>query len=482
MKNFKIRNLWSMLLLAIILITTSCSKEEKGNEGFPAIFEFKTEITEGKPIFLAPATEYKLEYASSSVKSMELVNIPEGWEAKIDKDANAIIVKASESAVQKAKIGIKIEGEDNNVQTKEVEFYCLNSFTDPKGTFVLNEGNMTTENGSLTYITPEGYVLANAYKFINGSELGNVAQDMAFCNGKIYIISQNGDTNAVGNSFENDGMLIIADAKTLKKIKSYKKEELSVLDWPSHIAVLDEHNVFIRDNAGVYRLNTETNELTLINGTEGAPKSKFVTMNGKVYTYKTGLIGGIIEISADNDNANKINFPYRLDIDINEVLGIQAAEDGDMWIMSFGFGKTAIGKFNLTDRKITQRQINIKPSVGSAGVAFAAKGNVFYYADGTSIYRMTFDANPELSAESGLEAEEMLVDLSSLDSKAGIIYNGLGINPTTNLVYINTIKSYAQFQENLIWAFNFDANKNEPVAKYENSTSFPAGFFFSPNK
>lgn len=482
MKNFKIRNLWSMLLLAIILITTSCSKDEKGNEGFPAIFEFKTEITEGKPIFLVPATEYKLEYASSSVKSMELVNIPEGWEAKIDKDANAILVKASESAVQKAKIGIKIEGEDNNIQTKEVEFYCLNSFTDPKGTFVLNEGNMTTENGSLTYITPEGYVLTNAYKFINGGELGNVAQDMAFCNGKIYIISQNGDTNAVGTSFQNDGMLIIADAKTLKKIKSYKKEELSVLDWPSHIAVLDERNVFIRDNAGIYRLNTETDELTLINGTEGAPKSRFVTMNGKVYTYKAGLIGGIIEISADNDNANKINFPYRLDIDINEVLGIQAAEDGDMWVMSFGFGKTAIGKFNLTDKTIIQRQINIKPSVGSAGVAFAAKGNVFYYADGTSIYRMTFDANPELSAESGLEAEEMLVDLSSLDSKAGLIYNGLGINPTTNLVYINTIKSFAQFQENMIWAFDFDASKDEPVAKYENSTSFPAGFFFSPNK
>lgn len=46
--------------------------------------------------------------------------------------------------------------------------------------FVLNEGNMTTENGSLTYITPEGYVIDDAYKAVNGTELGNVAQDMAF--------------------------------------------------------------------------------------------------------------------------------------------------------------------------------------------------------------------------------------------------------------------------------------------------------------
>ena len=44
---------------------------------------------------------------------------------------------------------------------------------------------MTTENGSLTWISPEGYVIDDAYKAVNGTELGNVAQDMAFCDGKI---------------------------------------------------------------------------------------------------------------------------------------------------------------------------------------------------------------------------------------------------------------------------------------------------------
>lgn len=63
-------------------------------------------------------------------------------------------------------------------------------------------------------------------------------------------------------------------------------------------------------------------------------------MNGKVYTYKAGTLNGIIEISPENDNATKINFPYRVEISINEVLGIQAAENGDIWVMSFGFGKS----------------------------------------------------------------------------------------------------------------------------------------------
>lgn len=75
---------------------------------------------------------------------------------------------------------MKAVGEDGKEVRKEIDFYCLNSFTDSKGVFVLNEGNMTTENGSLTYITPEGYVIGDAYKKVNGTELGNVAQDMAF--------------------------------------------------------------------------------------------------------------------------------------------------------------------------------------------------------------------------------------------------------------------------------------------------------------
>ena len=48
-------------------------------------------------------------------------------------------------------------------------------------------------------------------------------------------------------------------------------------------------------------------------------------------------------------------------------------------------------------------------------------------------------------------------------------------------VYINSIKGYAQFTENQIWSFDFSASTDIPVAKYENYTHFPAGFFFAPN-
>lgn len=178
----------------------------------------------------------------------------------------------------------------------------------------------------------------------------------------------------------------------------------------------------------------------------------------------------------------KINFPYRVEISINEVLGIQAAENGDIWVMSFGFGKSAMNKFNVESKKIIQRQINVKPSVGSSGVAFASYDNNIYYADGTTIYRLKFDEDESLNAASGLDAEETLTDLSAIDNNAGLLYNGLGVHPVTGNVYINTIKSFAQYTQNTIWSFDFNNSAENPAAKYENYTNFPAGFFFAPGK
>lgn len=141
---------------------------------------------------------------------------------------------------------------------------------------------MTTENGSLTYITPKGEAISNTYKLVNGTELGNVSQDMCIHDGKIYIISQNGDHNPVGTEFNNDGLLVIADAHTLKKIDAYKKEELKGLTCPSHIAVLDEEYVYIRDNGvpegdngsgKIWCLNTKDRSLTEVQNTIGVPKS-----------------------------------------------------------------------------------------------------------------------------------------------------------------------------------------------------------------
>ena len=116
----------------------------------------------------------------------------------------------------------------------------------------------------------------------------------------------------------------------------------------------------------------------------------------------------------------------------------------------------------------------MEPGVGSSGEAFAAFGNKLYYADGVTVYCLPFDESEDLKADSGLKAEQWMVDLSALDKSAGQRYNGLGVHPTSGRVYINTIKSFAQFEQNQIWGFDFDVNAEVPAVKYENYTNFPA--------
>lgn len=478
---FRMKSICAVMLVALAVLVGSCSKENGGTVGLPGSFKWITEINSEQPVFVAVDTPLKLEYATENVKSVTVGELPQGWTATVDEAAGSVTLTATAQAEQKVNVQVKVLGADDKEVVESVALYCLNSFDNPKGTFVLNEGNMTTENGSLTYITPEGYVIADAYKAVNGTELGNVAQDMAFCNGKIYVIAQNGDLNAVGTKFENDGMLVVMDAKTLKKEAALSKTELADLDWPTHIAVLDDQHIYIRDNAMVRRLDLTTKTLHPVSGTNNAPKSQFLVIGGKVYTYKGGALPGLVEISAESDAAKSINFPYKkgeIQYQISQVLGTRAAEDGEVWVMGWSVGvgsaNAFIGKFNPTTKKMTQKLIGVKPFVGASGVTFANKGNKLYYADGTTIYCLNFDA-----AE-GEEAESVVTDLNNIDVNAGMLYNGISAHPVTGLVYINTIKGFAQFTQNQIWAFDFDANTEEPVAKYENYTHFPAGFFFYP--
>lgn len=476
----------SVVALFFILLLSACTNNDEPKYGDLTLeWDSSLDLTSTK--IMMPQDICTYGFKAENIKSITWENAPEGWTVSLSEEKNSITVKApAESTVSGVTytITIVIEGLNGEIRKQDLLFLLINpkaiAYDDPKGVFVLNEGNMTTENGSLTYITPDGLVIDDAYKAVNGTELGNVCQDMAFCDGKIYIISQNGDENAVGTKFDNDGMLVVLDAKTLKKEKAFSKSELSGLDWPTHIAVLDESHIYIRDNKGIYRFDLNTKELKFIEGSEGAPKSKFVVMDGKVYTIIDGYISKLLEITTENDIVNKITLPYSAPY--KDIYSICKSDDGKIWLSAFGFGKYYIGKYSLSDNTLVSRQISVMPDSGASGVSFVAKGNDIYYASGTAIYTLKFDENPELDAESGLEAEKVLCDLNSLDSNAKELYNGLGINPATGMLYVNTIKGVGPFYTtNSIWEFDTTGDWTVQKNKYDNYTNFPAGFFFAGN-
>ncbi|WP_295120146.1 DUF5074 domain-containing protein [uncultured Chitinophaga sp.] len=332
------------------------------------------------------------------------------------------------------------------------------------GTFVLNEGNMTTENGSLTFISPKGIVTDSAYYKANGTELGNVAQDLYIQNNKIYIISQNGKKNAVGASFTNDGLLVVANAETLKKEAAYN-DELATLSWPTHVAVLNEENVIIRDNKGLHRFNTTTKVLTFIKGSRSAAKLTMAVSNNKLFA-AAGTKVFVVE-------PNKDTLTIALDIKAS-VSGVVKASDGNIWVSNTG-SPARISKINYRDYSVIKAN---DITVGSVSAGFGAtpgitaKGDTLYFSGaGTKIYRHIFS----------IGATEFMVDAKTMVENANILYNNIAVHPVTGEVYLNTIKAYGlDYLINNTSVFNF-SNGTALTANYKNYTNFPAGTFFTCN-
>lgn len=157
----------------------------------------------------------------------------------------------------------------------------LGGYADPNGVLLLNQGAPRKENGTVTWIAPDGSVQEDVYGSVNGSSVGNASQDLYMYGGKIYILSDNAKVPDLGTGEAGDGTLVIVDAQTFQKEKVFKFEDLkyprpegskdenemlSLITPLENITVLDEHNVFLADTKATFRLDATTGEMTIIEG------------------------------------------------------------------------------------------------------------------------------------------------------------------------------------------------------------------------
>jgi hypothetical protein len=325
------------------------------------------------------------------------------------------------------------------------------------GTFILNEGSAFQENGSLIFINSRGEITDSVYWRVNGTELGNVSQDLFIANNKIYIISQSGRGNF--NNYESDGMLIVANAETLKKETAYNEQISRVLSWPTHIAVLGNDNIFIRDSRRVYLFNTSTQEITSVAGTAGALGSRMAVAENKVFVPARNAIL-VLE-------AGKTEISHRMELGA-AVSGVIRTSDSHLYVSTTGTPHKIL-KINAKDYSIIQTN---EITAGGVGAGISAKGDTIYYRTATQIYRHIFSTGES----------EHLIDAKDFVEDAGLPYNALAVHPMTGEVYKNTIKGFGtDFLINNISVFNFSTSEPKLSVNYKNYTRFPAGIFFTDN-
>lgn len=424
--------------------------------GFAFIYpeELPLGATDVDNYFLFAFGEEKTLSFTGAVKAADLMNVPQGWSAEIDSKTRSVKVTAPSFSGTYYTEGVlslvAVDGEGRTVLASAR--ICAVDFSDPKAMFVLNEGNMTSENGSIIYITADGRVIDYAYWRMNGSELGNVAQDLFISGGKMYIISQNGG---------NDGLLVEAEARTLKNTKKFGKEELSRLFWPSHIAVVG-NTVYIRDNAGVWTLDLDTRKFTSVANAKGTLKNRMAVVSGKVF-----VPGNRAILVLENGVLVK-----KIEMDGTVTGVIKSDEEGYLWV-SCSTSPAQIVKLSAADYTMDKHTLTDGGvSLGwSSTPGISAKGDEIYFSNNTStIYRHNFTSN----------TTEALGDVKSNIANWGIIYNMPAVHPVTGQYYFNTILGYGwSFLTNDISVYDLGAGTPSMVADYRNYTHFPAGFFFT---
>jgi hypothetical protein len=323
------------------------------------------------------------------------------------------------------------------------------------GTIILNEGNMTSENGSLIFISPKGVVTDSVYWRVNNSFLGNTAQDLYIANKKIYIICQN------GTSMGGDGMLIVANSETLKREALYTAELTSKLSWPTHIAVIGT-NAYIRDNKGVYHFNLSTKELQFVEGSGGAAKNRMAVVGDKVFV----PAGKNILVIKDKAVIHTI-------VMNGSISGVINSYDNNLWV-SCTTNPAQINKISSSDYSIIKTNETAEAKIGAgwgATPGISAKGDTLYFSNAsTKIYRHIFSQNKT----------DYMTDVKDHIENAGIVYNNLAVHPKTDEVYFNTIKGYGlNYLINNITVFDFTSATPVLKANYANYTHFPAGIFFT---
>lgn len=327
-----------------------------------------------------------------------------------------------------------------------------------KGVFLLNEGSLKTETGSLTYLNAKHKVIVdNAFYRVNGKKLGNICQDMAFANNKIYIISQNGKVNG------GEGMLVIAEANSLKFLSEYTDEKLVALN-PSHIAVVGD-KIYLRTDKGIY-VGGEQGGFKLIPETLQASKLNMKTVGDLVFALTQD--NKVLMIQGDRVVAS-------LALAAGKVSGLALSNNGSLFMSYTNPNRIAKLSQDPKEFKILEEQneetANLAQKETSSSRIFAY-GNMLYIPNDRVIYVHDFSSK-QTSKWSDVNSEEYSTALNQY-------YNSLGLDDKGNVYYAALEGWGAQYKNNL--TLIMDATKKTTILEKMGVNAFPAGFYTIPHK
>ena len=449
------KKLFIYSMLAMTMLFASCSDEPAVVEELeaPAISELQ------KDYFIKQGTTLELNPTVTNDEKATFVWKVNGSEVSKDKNYT---FSATEPGEYKIILTVANSGGEAT-QTITVVAYPKYKY----GAFVLAEGNMGNETGTLSFIDFEGNAEDSIFiKANDGKKLGNAAQDMAIANGNIYVISQNGTRNG------GLARLVIADAETAK-LKAVVDEGFD--GWTTNIAVPNEKNAFVVESDGpMYIVDLASNKVTgKVETKNRFSKMKMAVIDNYVYAVaRTKVVkvdGNTGEVVGEADFGSQIAGLVKTHT--NELKVMATGTEKIIWTVSKE-NLTKLAGANLYDINIntfTQRAFDMEAESGSGFYILGNKG-----------------WNPGLITYSSLGEGREIFSLPSADfPNAEIVYGPLSVNPETGNIYFGYVKGWSDYFNNGVAVVSpkgekiMDYNSTNTNVSEKIDTRFCAGIYFT---
>jgi hypothetical protein len=389
-----------------------------------------------------------------------------------------------------------LSGEQNETRSEKIAIVGEDYLGIQGGVYVLAEGNMTDENGTLSFIDASDTTLFDypAQNWVLGApklpEMGNVAQDLFIANNRMYIVSQN------GNAVTELGVkhLLMTD-RTLTDTLSSNPGDYFSDSWsgnnPTHLAVAGS-TIYVRTNDGMVITDTSTfiddsAPPTPLDGISTPSRTRMAMINdgGTKYLYVGSENNMVYRINTTNNFVEKIV----VEGTVAGLVAVRRDNKATQYVYAFGITSSTTAVLSkITGTNVDTLMINgapldpglFIPSVGLCCYAGGAQDTIYFRSNNwnpTTIYRYA-------TATGDLLPIYTVPD--DIDPNAQIIYGDLGVDQRTGDVYFGYVGDWGDYatvngigrlrkgNPNSIQEFKASA-----LLPYKIDTRFTAGIYFN---
>lgn len=311
----------------------------------------------------------------------------------------------------------------------------LKNFYEEEGVFILNEGNFTFGNASLSFYNPSTQQISNhIYSKTNGFPIGDVLQSMVLKDSLAFMV------------VNNSGKILVMNANTFKY-----KTSISGFVSPRQLLIVNSEKAYVSDlysnNLSVVNLKSFT-----ITGTIPLKKSSesMVKTGNYVFVSNWSKQNTIQRIDATTDalidSLIITKQPNSMVLDKNNKLWVLS--DGGLTSLPGGKVKACLTRIDPISFKIEKEYFFSDLNSAPTRLSISTSGDTLFFLNGAwgssisngGVYRMTI--------------EDETLPSNPFIPENGKLFYALGVDPQKHEIYVSDAIDYQQPG----WVYRYNAH------------------------